>query len=416
MRAAAMAMALLSTVSLAHAQQVTIDFQGFQNREDVRDYYAGGHGSAGTGPGPNYGVSFSPDPNSEISTTIVSGQSVLFTDNPNGGAPAPITMNVAGGFSGELKFQYADGGDPLTQTVTIYEGLNGTGNVLATQNLPDQSGTPLYNASSNSPTTIAFNGTAHSVVFSLNPGASDLDNISFTAHQAAGLLGLSTDVADLWPQFQPDVTAYTLAPVLAADLTAIRLTAHPAGSGATMTASLNDGTPVTLTADQPSAPLAISGCNNVVSVQVVTPGAETRTYTINIPREGCASGPQGPKGDTGPQGPKGDTGAPGAQGLKGDTGDRGPVGPQGPIGPQGPQGPQGPAAPNTVFASTIYTIAKGDKITIQDARITPTSVILLQYVGGDKGKGDDLRVESIVAGAFTVHGKHDEPFRYVIIN
>ena len=101
-RSTAIMAAFLFVANLAWAQQVTIDFQGLQNHEKVRDYYAGGHGSLGTGPGPNYGVTFSPDLNSEISTTIASGQTVLFTGNPNGSAPAPITMNVAGGFSGHF--------------------------------------------------------------------------------------------------------------------------------------------------------------------------------------------------------------------------------------------------------------------------------------------------------------------------
>ena len=42
-------------------------------------------------------------------------------------------------------------------------------------------------------------------------------------------------------------------------------------------------------------------------------------------------------------------------------------------------------------------------------------MILLEYLGGDKGKGD-LRVESIVNGAFTARGKLKESFRYVIVN
>ena len=247
----------------------------------------------------------------------------------------------------------------FNQTATIYEGLNGTGNVLATVSLPIKTGTPLYNASSNTPVVMPFAGTAHSVVFSLNPGASDIDNIIFNATQAPGLLSLSADEGALSPDFQPDVTTYTLAPVMAATVNAVTLTAHPASNLATMNASVNNGLPITLTPDQPT-PIAISGCPNLIKVTVTTPGAATRVYEINVSREGCAS--------------------------------------------------------QAVFASTIYRIGKGDKITIQDARITPTSIILLQYVGGGKGKGDDLRVESIVAGAFTAHGKHDEPFRYVIIN
>ena len=186
-----------------------------------------------------------------------------------------------------------------------------------------------------------------------------------------------------------------------------------------MTASINGGTPVTLTADQPSAPLALSGCTNVITVQVVTPGAETRSYTINVPREGCAAGqqgPPGPAGSPGPQGLKGDTGATGPQGPPGTQGVTGPQGPMGPQGLQGLQGPQGPAGNNNVVSSpTIYTFTNSDTLVILDPRVQATSMILLQYVGGEKGKGD-LRVESIVNGSFTARGKQKESFRYVIVN
>src|SRR5688500_15620137 len=57
-RAALCTSALVFTLQLAHAQQVTITFEGLQNFEDVRNYYAGGHGSLGSGPGPDYGITF----------------------------------------------------------------------------------------------------------------------------------------------------------------------------------------------------------------------------------------------------------------------------------------------------------------------------------------------------------------------
>lgn len=77
---------------------------------------------------------------------------------------------------------------------------------------------PLYDASSTTPTVMSFNGTAHFVVFNLTPGASDLDNITFNITPVPGLLSLSADVAELSPQFDPNVGTYTLAPVLPATL------------------------------------------------------------------------------------------------------------------------------------------------------------------------------------------------------
>jgi hypothetical protein len=88
----------------------------------------------------------------------------------------------------------------------------------------------------------------------------------------------------------------------------------------------------------------------------------------------------------------------------------------GPQGPEGPQGPQGPAGNNNVLTSpTIYTFLNNDTLFIQDARVRRTSMILLQYVGGGKAKGD-LSLETVVDGGFTVHGKLKESFRYVVVN
>jgi hypothetical protein len=124
-------------------------------------------------------------------------------------------MNVAGGFSGEFSFQYATPNSSITGSVTIYDGPNGTGNVLATQSLPGLSGTPLYNASSNPPVVLSFSGTGQSVRFLLRGGAADVDNISYSATQAPGLTSLSTSAGQLYPAFHPDVTSYTLIHVIA---------------------------------------------------------------------------------------------------------------------------------------------------------------------------------------------------------
>jgi hypothetical protein len=78
-------------------------------------------------------------------------------------------------------------------------------------------------------------------------------------------------------------------------------------------------------------------------------------------------------------------------------------------------GPTGSRRQRSVTSSTIYTIPGNGAIAIQDSRITATSVVLLQYVGGDKGKGE-FGVETIINGGFTGRGQPKERFRYVIIN
>jgi hypothetical protein len=393
-----------------NAQQVTLNFDGLQNLEFMGQYYNGGNGGSGSGPGPNYGVTFSPDNGARISNTIVAGQTVLFINNIDFNSELePLTMNVAGGFSGQFSFQYATPNASQTGSVTIYDGPNGTGNVLATQSLPGMSGTPLYNASSNPPVVLSFFGTAKSVRFMLRGGAADLDTITYSAVQAPGLTSLSTSAGPLYPAFHPDVTSYTVVPIISEDVVDTTVTATPGSPLATMQVSINNGVPVTLQSGQPSPALAFTGCDNIINVNIVTPSAATRDYTINVTRAGCGGGAQGPVGPQGPAGPQGETGATGPQGAIG------PQGPQGPAGPQGAQGPQGPPGTSSnIFPSAqAYTLARNGKLTVTDAHVTANSVIYLQYLGGNIIA--PLAVE-ITNGRFIVIGLPNKKFRYVVFN
>jgi collagen triple helix repeat protein len=126
----------------------------------------------------------------------------------------------------------------------------------------------------------------------------------------------------------------------------------------------------------------------------------------------------GPKGDPGPQGPqgiqgpKGDTG-PQGQGKIGERGEAGPPGPQGPSGPQGPAGTPGTGAALT--ASQAYTLPRAGSIIITDSRVTPTSMITLQYVGGGPACAPPVATQ-IQPGRFTVIGIANKQFRYVVFN
>jgi hypothetical protein len=414
----AIAFTLLSA-SRANAQQFTLNFDGLQHQEHIGQYYNGGTGGSGSGPGPSYGVTFSPDMGCRISNTIVAGQTVLLANNLDSNAEMePLTMNVAGGFSGQFSFQYATPNSSPTGSVMIYDGPDGTGNVLASAQLPGMSGTPLYNASSNPPVVLSFAGTARSVRWMLRGGAANLDNISYFTTPAPGLLSLSTSAGQLYPAFSPDVTNYTVAPVLANGVTNTTVTATTASPVSTMQVSINNGVPVLLQSGTPSPALTFDTCANAITVNVTTPGGENRDYTINVTRADCVQGATGPQGEAGPQGatgPKGDTGATGPQGPAGAQGPQGPQGPAGPQGVQGPQGPQGP--PGTVSniypSAQVYTLAKNGKLTVTDARVTANSVILLQYIGGNIIP--PLAVE-IMNGKFVVNGHPNKQFRYVVFN
>ncbi|HEU4889574.1 MAG TPA: hypothetical protein VFV49_16940 [Thermoanaerobaculia bacterium] len=137
-------------------------------------------------------------------------------------------------------------------------------------------------------------------------------------------------------------------------------------------------------------------------------------------------GPQGPKGDQGltgaqgeigPMGPQGDQGLTGPQGPTGPEGPQGSIGltgPQGPIGPQGPQGPQGPAGHGITFVSGVETFPPGGSITINDANISATSLLIVNYVNGSRGNA--CSVDDQGDGWATLSGSPNKDFRYVVID
>ena len=365
--------------SRASAQQVTLNFDGLQNLEFMGQFYNGGNGGSGSGPGPNYGVTFAPNDGARVSTTIVAGQTVLFINNIDTTVELePLTMNVAGGFSGQFSFQYATPNSSQTGSVTIYDGPNGTGNVLATQSLPGMSGTPLYNASSNPPVVLPFLGTARSVRFMLRGGAADVDNITYSATQAPGLISLSTSAGQMYPAFDPNVTSYTLIPVIADGVIATTVTAIPGSELATMQVNLNHEMPGTLAAGQPSSALTFADCDNVITVHVKTPGVTSRDYqyTIKVTRAGCFEGTQ-------------------SRAV--------------PLERQDTSG----VSSNILPSSQFYMFADDGRLTIKDAHVTANSVILLQYLGGGL---EQPIATSITTGQFIVTGIPGKRFRYVVFN
>lgn len=106
----------------------TISFNELQTGEDVLDYYNGGFGSLGTGPGPSYDVTFSPG-------WIVSPPDVYGLPTGKSASLSGVaTMNVSAGWFGPTSFYYSGSG----LVVDFYSLENGAGTLVGSLNLPGE--------------------------------------------------------------------------------------------------------------------------------------------------------------------------------------------------------------------------------------------------------------------------------------
>ena len=165
----AVAAVVIAATQAAMANVVTLTFEGLQDGEQILNYYNGGFGGSGSGPGPNYGITFGGDSLALISYAAGGGGN--FTGSPTMPtiafflSGAGDVMDVPAGFDTGFSFYYADQVG-FTGSVTVYSGLDGAGSVLASLSLPS---TPdPYNVWV--PVGVSFAGTAQSVIFS---GAAD---------------------------------------------------------------------------------------------------------------------------------------------------------------------------------------------------------------------------------------------------
>jgi hypothetical protein len=108
-------------------------------------------------------------------------------------------MNVAAGFSGGFSFFYTT---TVPATVRVYDGLNATGNVLATINLA--ANTPANNCQSGSvifcnwsPGGQSFNGIARSIDFGGTVNQVGYDNITVGSGTPVGQTPVPTVAANV---------------------------------------------------------------------------------------------------------------------------------------------------------------------------------------------------------------------------
>jgi len=191
---AATASAALLTAAEANAS-IVLNFVGLQDQEQILNFYNGGKGSKGSGPGPNFGISFSSHSLALISTA--SGGSGNFSNAPSdtiaffltGGADQ---MTQTSGFKTGFSFFYSSNSKATTGSngsVSVFSGPNGTGALLAMLTLPDtgNNGPPGGQFNMWDKIGVAFAGTAESVDFSGAANHIGFDNVTLGSVTPGGV-------------------------------------------------------------------------------------------------------------------------------------------------------------------------------------------------------------------------------------
>lgn len=174
--------AVQRVVAHGTAQEPVLTFQGLESLEQVLDFYAGGVGGEGSGPGPDFGITFSDNALAIISQEA--GASGNFAQNPSGDTVLfflegdAATMNLSDGFEAGFSFYYSACCEP--GTVIVYDGIDGTGNVLAQLDLPTTPSTDdtPYAYDNWQPVGVEFGGVARSVDFGGTIDRIGFDNIT----------------------------------------------------------------------------------------------------------------------------------------------------------------------------------------------------------------------------------------------
>jgi hypothetical protein len=161
------------TLSLAcklnAAVPFVLTFDALQDEEPIGSFYDGGLGGKGSGPGPDYDLSFSSHALGFKSIDPQFG-TLLYWTHPTF---SNIVINVPNGFEdGYFMYYLSD----LPGSISIYDDLNATGNQLAANSLADTNFTVVSMG-------LNFGGVARSVLLS---GVSDqiaFDNLTFGSSQ-----------------------------------------------------------------------------------------------------------------------------------------------------------------------------------------------------------------------------------------
>jgi hypothetical protein len=149
------AVTLFAAAQTGHAAQIAIDFDGLQGGQNVflerpGNFYSGGLGSLGSGPGPDYGITFLPRDSTSAEpraickdiptcSPAVGNALFIFGDALNDKEHGTI-MRIDGGFRGVFEFDAAIAAG-VGAVVSTRTALNSTGNIsiglISNPNLQD---------------------------------------------------------------------------------------------------------------------------------------------------------------------------------------------------------------------------------------------------------------------------------------
>lgn len=167
-----------------------LDFEGASDGAQLLDFYNGGTDSAGNS-GANFGVQFGANALAIIDQDA--GGSGNFANEPSPNTTMSFVtgsavLNYSAGFDTGFSFFYSS---VFSASVTVWDGLDASGNLLATLNLISQfddncTGDPTGDFCNWTEVGASFAGTAKSIDFSGTVNSVGFDDITFGSASAGG--------------------------------------------------------------------------------------------------------------------------------------------------------------------------------------------------------------------------------------
>lgn len=174
---------LVAVSAAANAEVIVLDFEGVGDNAIIGDFYNGGTDSLGNS-GTDYQISFGTDALGLVDDDA--GGNGNFANEPSADTIMFFTsgtavLNYGPGFETGFSFFYTSS---TAADVFVFDGLDGTGNLLATLNLTAQhttncGGDPTGTFCNWTSVGAAFSGVAKSIDFGGTVGQTGYDNITF---------------------------------------------------------------------------------------------------------------------------------------------------------------------------------------------------------------------------------------------
>lgn len=189
---------LLFLNSSLFADDVTLDFEGLKNYEQVENFYNNGSGSKGSSKGLDYNITFSANTLALIDEDA--GGSGNFANEPSPdtvffftGNDSKVYMNVEDGFTEGFSFYYTS--NTTEGKVDVWTGLNAQGKKISTLDLEETprtgKGDPRGTYDNWARKSLSFNGRAKSIAFHGVANLIGFDNVTLSPNPPVTIKGLN---------------------------------------------------------------------------------------------------------------------------------------------------------------------------------------------------------------------------------